>query len=94
MDIYRGFLLWTIHSRGRCGDSARVTNEPVLDLDPDGYGYIEASAKFGKHKQPLSLSSLAGTTLQRDLTTRLSAPCSTFSRRRWRGSGPSPPRTL
>ena len=50
MDIYRGFLLWTIHSRGRCGDAARVANEPIMDLGPDGDGYIEASAKFGKHK--------------------------------------------
>ena len=45
VDIYQGFLLWTIRSRGRCGDAARVTNEPIMELGPDGDGYTSRRAR-------------------------------------------------
>jgi hypothetical protein len=48
--IVAGFLLWLVHTRTRCGDSARVVVEPALDLDDTGDGFIETKAQFGMHK--------------------------------------------
>ena len=55
MAIFRGFVLWVTHTRTRFGDSAKIAGEPVLDLDSDDTGYIEASAEWGSHKTGYSL---------------------------------------
>ena len=45
---FLGFLLFCLHSRSRFADAARVRTEPVLDLDSDGEGFIEATT-VGKY---------------------------------------------
>ena len=42
--IFLGLVLFTIHTRSRFGDAAKVCIEPALDLDPQGGGFIETAA--------------------------------------------------
>ena len=50
LTVYKGFVLWLIHTRSRFGDAARLVEEPWLDLDAGGDGYVESAAKFGAYK--------------------------------------------
>ena len=49
-EIFLGHILWTVHTRSRFGDSARIKREPILDLS-DGDGFVESYALPGEHKQ-------------------------------------------
>lgn len=42
--VFLGFMLFIIHARTRFADAARVCNEPWLDLDSSGSGFIEVGA--------------------------------------------------
>jgi len=48
--VFAGFLLWVVHARARFGDAARVVDEPSLDLDGAGGGFLESRARAGRHK--------------------------------------------
>ena len=47
--IFKGFLLWAVHTRMRFGDATKVALEPRLDIAEE-VGFIEAEAKFGRYK--------------------------------------------
>ena len=42
--VFLGFMLFVIQTRKRFADAARVCNEPWLDLDSSGSGFIEVGA--------------------------------------------------
>ena len=46
-EIFRGHILWLLHTRSHFGDSARISVEPWLDIS-EGEGYIESYAKMGR----------------------------------------------
>ena len=48
--VFLGHVLWTVHTRSRFGDSARIRVEPALDLDEDGHGFIESKAHAREYK--------------------------------------------
>ena len=45
-----GFFVFAAHVRGRFGDCARVSGEPLLNPPSGDRGFVEAAVVFGNHK--------------------------------------------
>lgn len=48
--VIAGNICFTIHSRMRVHDAANICNEPVLDVNADGEGFLETSLEGGRTK--------------------------------------------